>query len=49
MVHGAIANMLVGDLFSLGTEETKDCLIIAQELTQQFSRPMEMEKHWHHG
>ena len=45
MVHGAIASRLVGDLFSLGTEETKDCLMIAQELTQQFSRPIEMEKH----
>ena len=44
VVRGAVASILVDDLFSLGTEETKECLTIAQMLMQQFSRPTEIEK-----
>ena len=44
MVRGAIATILVDDLFSIGTEEAKQCLSTAQILMQQFSRPTETEK-----
>ena len=44
VVRGAIATILIDDLFSIGTEETKQCLSTAQVLMQQFSRPTETEK-----
>ena len=44
VLRGAIATILLDDLFSIGTEETKQSLSTAQVLMQQFSRPMETEK-----
>ena len=44
VVRGAIATILVDNLFSIGTEEAKQCLNTAQILMQQFSRPTEIEK-----
>ena len=43
VVREAVTSILVDDLFSIGTDETKQCLTIAQILMQRFSKPTETE------